>query len=531
MKNILTGITLITLVGCGGGGGSTPVVAPTLPPVVEHKVENVLLIYADDLGVGDIGFYGSTYAITPNIDDLAKSGVVFTQGYSSAAYCPPARNSLLTGKSTGDSNWSGGVVEDGTIAEVLQRQGYETSVFGKWGMAHGVVDGVYEGSRIYQPLCSRLQKSDLIGELPHSFTGTPSESGFDYFIGFMQHRDAHVHKHDSAESKELSTPDKPYFGNVRQNLYRDDNGIVTEYTTTPTDYLPDTILSEALSYLDNMDANSRFFMYYASTLPHAELLAPVENKAKFQKDGVSIFDEVPWKGSYLFPRPVKEPRAEYAGMVNRLDDHVGILIDKLKEKDLFDTTLIIITSDNGSHSAGGIISPDYLKSNKNLRDGKFTLYEGGTRVPTIFYHNSLNNRVVDTPIVQYQFKDTLEDLLFDSRGDKSFLNILKGVGDTNQLGYIYWEHKYEQSDTPVYVKEPTLQSVRKGDYKLVRKEYNFVVGEYGLGDSVYELYNIKDDIEESKPIQDCKKINEMVILLNEGNTSGKIHPAPLLICN
>ena len=526
-KHIIFSTMITLIVGCTDN-------SPTNPPKThqpQKTLKNIILLYADDLGLGQVGAYGQQKIQTPRMDQLAQTGIKFNAFYSSGAYCPPSRNSLLTGLHTGESQWKDGshtFGEEETIADRLKQLGYDTSIFGKWGMSHTDANAT-QYIRDSYPLCSNLSQDDMLRLLPEEFTDNPLDAGFDTFIGFMQHRDAHVHYHDSPDNQTQHTDEHPYYTNVRQDLYQLTNKTVKRYKTTPDQYLPDVVMDEAISHLKAVK-DRPFFMYVASTLPHAELVSPQETKALYQKEGKSIFPEIPFIGNHIFHRKVDEPRAELAGMITRFDQHLGMIVDTLEELGIAEQTLIIVTSDNGPHAAGGIIDNTFFNSAGPYRDGKWTLYEGGIRVPTIFYYKGITAQEIDHPYTQYQLKDTIIELVSKQTSARSLFPILQNKA-VEPEPYLYWQHYYFRSDTPIYSKPHTLQAVRDGDWKLIRLEPTFdkTESEYGMSDVVLELYNIVDDPSETTNLlyQQCDQALEMVAIMNTYATKeNNIAPIP-----
>ena len=226
------------------------------PNEVVNKNPNIIYILADDLGYGDVGYQGQQKFKTPNIDKLAADGMVFTQHYSGSTVCAPSRSTLLTGMHTGHTVVRGNkeVRPEGqypmpsatyTMAEMLKEAGYTTSIFGKWGLG-------YPGSE-----------------------GDANNQGFDEFFGYNCQRIAHNYY--------------PYY------LWDNQEKVVLEGNEGKGQavYAPDLIHQKSLEFIEE-NKDSTFFMYYASPLPHAELLIP-ENYIK------------PYLGKYL-------PEKSYKGV-------------------------------------------------------------------------------------------------------------------------------------------------------------------------------------------------------------------------
>nr|WP_303652906.1 arylsulfatase [Paludisphaera mucosa] len=292
------------------------------------------MIMADDLGYGALGCYGQEKVKTPRLDRMAAEGLRFTQAYAGSCMCAPSRAALMLGVHTGRtpvrSNSDPGLRaqdQGRTIASVLQRAGYATGGFGKWGL--GDADS----------------------------PGAPWRQGFDLFYGFLDQTHAHFHYTD--------------------HLFRNDRRV--EIPENREDrrvrYAPDAIVAEALGFI-RANRERPFFAYLAVTPPHAEIDAPEDSIAPYR----GAFPETPFPGGHYAAQPT--PRAAYAGMVSRLDGDVGRVLELLKELGLDEKTLVIFTSDNGPITAGGA-DPAFFRNAGPLRGLKFSFYEGGIRVPLI----------------------------------------------------------------------------------------------------------------------------------------------------
>ncbi len=312
-----------------------------------RRLPNIVYIMADDLGYAELGCYGQQKIKTPNIDRLAAQGMRFTQHYTSAPVCAPARCSLMTGRHGGHA-----IVRDNfevrpsvfgdafggqyplpddavTIAELLKERGYATGAFGKWGLG-----GV-------------------------GTTGDPLKQGFDRFFGFNCQRHAH-----NLYPRYLVDNDRrrPLPGNTR--------GI------TGDTYGPQAIADEMLKFI-RRHKDEPFFVYYPSVLPHLALQAPQDEVAQYEGQ----WPETPYKGrSYL---PNATPRATYAAMISFLDKQVGRLTALLNELGLADDTVIFFTSDNGTTMLKGQVDYEFFQSVGPLRGLKGSVYEGGIRIPLI----------------------------------------------------------------------------------------------------------------------------------------------------
>jgi arylsulfatase A-like enzyme len=378
--------------------------------LAQTKKPNIILILADDLGVGDLGSYGQKYIKTPNLDAMAKNGVKFTNFYSSAPVCAPSRASLMTGlhqghaRIRGNENLKGERVplrpEDTTIAEIFKTQNYITGLIGKWGLGE---DGT---------------------------TGTPNKKGFDYFFGYLNQTLAHN-----------------YFP---ETLFRNQEVV----KLNKGDYSPYLFQKEVEDFIKR-EKNNPFFLYYATILPHA-------NNELNRKTGNGM--EIPSNEPYSNENWTIQQK-NYAAMVSLIDEQVGKINKLLKELKLDKNTIVIFMSDNGPQGkVEGSYDQTLFQSNMGLRGIKRDLYEGGIRSPLIAQWNGKikQNQQVTTAWTQYDLFPTFADLIgakFETRVDgKSFKQDLFSKKSEKQ-DYQYWEF-YEGG---------FAQAVRFGKWKGVRK--------------------------------------------------------------
>jgi arylsulfatase A-like enzyme len=405
-----------------------------------HEPPNIVFILADDLGYGDLGCYGQKRIATPSIDRLAAEGVRFTQFYAGSTVCAPSRCVLMTGRHTGHCTIRGNSKDslsasDFTVAQMLHEAGYATGLFGKWGLGQ-------EGTG-----------------------GVPTRKGFDEFFGYLDQHHAHNYYPAYLFSNELRTPLK----NVVPGKGPYGSGVAT----TKVQYSDDLILDHALAFIDR-HKDQPFFLYFASTLPHAN------NEAK------SSGMEIPDYGSY---RDKNWPDSEkgQAAMITRLDSDVGRLMSQLRQHGLERRTVVFFASDNGPHKEGGH-DPKFFADSGSLRGAKRDLYEGGIRVPFIVRWPGHAPQGAVSDHVGY-FGDffataaAISGIPCPERLDSlSFLPSI--LGETSRQGehpYLYWEF-YEKG---------SAQAVRTGDWKGVIRPF---------GSQHAELYNVKDDPGESKDV-------------------------------
>ncbi|MGL5318091.1 MAG: arylsulfatase [Bacteroidales bacterium] len=402
-----------------------------------EKRPNIVYILADDLGYGDPSCYGQLKINTPNIDRLAKQGMRFTQHYSGSAVSAPSRSTLMTGLHTGhtpirDNERIKGQDEGQnpipqgtlTIAEMLKSAGYSTGAFGKWGLG-------YVGSE-----------------------GDPTNKGFDTFFGYNCQTVAHRYY-------------PPYLWHNDKKVPLEGN----DWTKTTT-YSADVIHEEALKFIES-NKEKPFFLYYPTTLPHAELIAPEDEILEEQKK--KFAGETPYvntnKGAdYGKDLVIKQycsqphPYATFASMIIRLDQHVGEILSKLQELGLEDNTIIMFASDNGPHQQGGA-NPEYFNSAGGLKGFKGDLFEGGIRCPMIVqWKGQINpNTTTDHISAFWDVMPTLADIVGAKPASDcdgiSFLPTLKGKKQKEHK-FLYWEFRPKGG----------LQAVRMGKWKAIREK-------------------------------------------------------------
>lgn len=330
-------ITLIFIFGCSR---QQPVSHP-----------NIVFILADDMGYGDPSCYNPDSKIpTPNIDDLANHGIMFTDAHSPGAWCVPSRYGLLTGRYPGRAqmNWTErALIEDNqeTLATLLRRHGYATACIGKWHLGFDNLN---------------WEHPELMDEL----RGGPVEHGFDYFYGL----------HAS-----LDIP--PYFYTENQNVVQAPTGSVKDNQSpdptsaisgafwrggkTAPDFKHNDVLDEltakATKFLKQQHESSPekpFFLYFPLTAPHT-----------------------PWLPSEKFRG--KSAAGEYGDFVMQVDEVLGSIMNILDELQLTENTLVIFTSDNGPVWFEADIEKFGHDSKNGLKGMKIDMWEGGSRIPFI----------------------------------------------------------------------------------------------------------------------------------------------------
>lgn len=316
---ILATATVVHVLAANAGAGQSDAAAPR---------PNFVIIFADDLGYGDLGCYGSPTIRTPHLDRMAAEGLRFTDFYSAGEVCTPSRAALLTGRYPIRSGMcgprrvlfpdsKGGLpANEVTIAEALREQGYATAHIGKWHL------GIHEGAR-------------------------PLDQGFDQSFGLPYSNDMDARADLPRGASGLASPPEDGW---RVPLIR--NGTVIEQPADQTT-LTRRYTEEAVKFIGDQRA-APFFLYVAHTFPHVPLFASPEFRGR-SRAGI------------------------YGDVVAELDGSVGQILDALRREGLAEKTLVFFTSDNGPW----LIMGDQGGSAGPLRDGKGSTWEGGMRVPGI----------------------------------------------------------------------------------------------------------------------------------------------------
>ncbi len=446
----------------------------------EKKLPNIVYILADDLGYGDLGCYGQEKFTTPNIDRLAANGMLFRQHYTGCTVSAPSRSSLMTGQHTGHTPIRGNKEWDPegqwplpaasvTVAEMLRERGYTTGAFGKWGLG-------FVGTE-----------------------GDPNLQGFDEFFGYNCQRLAHNYY-----------PFHLWHNNEKILLHENDSGKKGIYST-------DLIHKAAIDFMTN-NRDKPFFMFYPTVIPHAELFAKDEYMERFR----GKFDpEKSYKGTDDGPTfrlgpygSQPEGHAAFAAMVTQLDDYVGEIIEKLRELNLEDNTIVMFASDNGPHLEGGA-DPDYFNSNGPLRGYKRDMYDGGIRTafivkwPGKVKPGSVSDHVSAFWDVLPTLAEISGSVIPDGVDGISFLPELTGKKQKKHE-YLYWEF-HEQGGK---------MAVRMGDWKAVKLNVDKTPG------GTVELYDLSADIGETNDLSasNPELVEKLEKLMDDAHTPSDIFP-------
>jgi arylsulfatase A len=459
------------------GGGKQPEAGKS-----ERQRPNIVYILADDLGYGDLSCMGQKRFQTPNIDRMAREGMIFTQHYAGCAVCAPSRSSLMTGLTTGHTPIRGNKewkpegqwpmpASTFTMADMLKEAGYVTGGFGKWGLG-------YPGSE-----------------------GDANMQGFDEFFGYNCQRLAHnyfpSHLWDNQQKVLLE-------GNIKDKF---------------ENYSPELIHKRALQFIEK-NKDKRFFLYYPSTIPHAELLIPEANMKDFQG---KLLPEKSFKGAEPGDKGFREgsygtqpeAHAAFAAMVTLLDKQVGEVLDKLKELGLDKNTIVIFSSDNGPHLEGGA-DPDYFDSNGPLKGYKRDLYEGGIREPMIVRWPGKIKPASATDLISafWDVMPTLADLAGVKTPENidgiSFLPTLFKQKGQKKHEYMYWE----------FHEKGGRQAIRTDNWKLVR--YNVMEKDK----TTTELYDLDSDLGEENNVaaKHADVVKELLQIMKSSRNENRDFP-------
>lgn len=232
-------------------------------------------------------------------------------------------------------------------------------------------------------------------------------------------------------------------------MYRNDEKI--EFPNNKKDtgdtYIHDEFMKEIMSYLDQREAEDQpFFLHYAALIPHASLVVPEQWLAKYRD---KVTEEEPGSFGRHYAK-CQEPKATFAGMINRLDWEVGEIMKKLEDLGMAENTLVIVASDNGPHQEGGKLA-EWLNSNNGLRGHKRDLFEGGVRVPMIAYWpGSIKAGSVSNHLSAFwDVMPTLCELTGATAPEGidgiSFLADLLGEEGQKQHDYLYWEYSKKRA--------------------------------------------------------------------------------------
>lgn len=454
---------------------------------------NVVLIYADDLGYGDVSCYNQSSKITtPNIDALAKNGVRFTDAHSPSSICSPSRYGILTGRYSWRTERKSGNPKPGeqpwidkdriALATMLKNNGYNTAAIGKWGLGADWEAAAKSNRKglDFSPEAIDYSKPIYSGKA----------FGFDYEEVHLWFGKKVFQKkypcHDEPDSAESVDGGRWYFENgmSRNGDPKFENFDMEEaqmhYIQRSVDYI-NTYAKDINNTNYNFKKDAPFFLYYAPHIPHY----PHVPAKQFQgTSGVGL----------------------YGDFIKELDWAVGEIVSTLKENNLLDNTIIIFTSDNGpENEVFSYINRFNHKSMKDFRGIKRDVYQGGHTVPFIvsYPEKIKNNKVSDRLVSQTDIMGTLADYLdinLDNNTAEdsfSFLDVLIEGEKVDKKRDIAIHHSasgklaLRQGDEWVFINS------HKGNDNLEPQWYRDELGVIPHSEST-ELFNIKEDPQQTK---------------------------------
>lgn len=417
---------------------------------------NVVIILTDDQGYADLGCMGSDDLKTPNLDSLAQGGIRFSSMYSASPVCSPSRAALLTGRYPGNAGVrailaghrkaSGLTPKVPTLATALKKQGYVTGICGKWHL------GLKDECR-------------------------PNANGFDEFSGFLAgclDYYSHIFYYGMADGGSNPTHDLWENGD---EVYA--NG----------EYLTERITRKSVDFI-NRHRDEPFFLYVAYNAPHYPMHAPEKYLERFP--------DLPWD------------RRIMAAMISAVDDGVGEITDTLKGLGLFENTIVYFQSDNGPSRESrnwldGTEDPYYGGTTGKFKGHKFSLFEGGIRIPAILsWGDRIKPQTADGAHIATDIFPTVLEACGGNPDDYEIdgTSLLPMITDGEDCGheYIFWEMEDQTA-------------VRYGDYKLVLNgrltEFEGVAAPVWLSDlskDPSEKVNLADEMPEL-----CRQLTEAAL--------------------
>ncbi len=421
---------------------------------------NIIFILADDLGYGDLGGYFGGDANTPNINRMAREGMLFTDFHSNGPMCSPTRAALMTGRypqrlgieSALPTDWedegigSGENKKEKTIASYLKSEGYSTAIFGKWHL----------------------------GKAPNA---NPVLHGFDEFRG-------------------LTCGSGDYFSKMDRNGFKD--WWHNDQLEFQEGYATHVITDNATQYIEENKDNP-FFMYVAYSAIHFPWQAADDGDKEVVREGEDYTSIYPGPQSKLGPYQPEEVPSVVVNMVEELDQGVGRILEAIRNQGLDENTFVFFTSDNGGYLSYADEVWPVVGSNGPLRGQKTQVYEGGHRVPAVAWWPGVIQplSVTDEITMTFDLMPTVFEILGMKKPRENGPNGLDGVSllpiltEGNQLAErtLYWRMDSEKA-------------VRDREWKLIINEGNST-----------ELYNLKNDIGEENDL--VNQFPEQVVLLKE----------------
>ena len=398
---------------------------------ISEQKPNILIIHVDDLGFHDLSMNGSKIYQTPNIDALASQSVVFNNAYANYPRCVPSRYAMMTGNYPVQN---GDVPDDGfemnnvpankNFVKNIKAAGYQTAYFGKWhlGDENSLKDFGYD----------------------FSFAAGHAGSPISFLYPFNEPK-------GRGNSKKDPVPD-------------------VDNVSKEGDYLMDVMTDNVAKYIKNADKSKPFMAMFAFYAVHQPLEAK-EADIKRNKEEIKNFDfgnqpEYILEGTGR--TKMRQDNPTYAAMVETMDENVGKLLQLLKDLNIDDNTIVVLSSDHGGLSNDGTNKRQLATTNYPLRAGKGWLYDGGIKVPLIVKWNNHFKHKVDNEslIMLMDVFPTLLDITSNkslNTNGKSFLPVLNNKEVWNDRT-VFW---HSSKARPVNTGDTKSSAIRKGNYKLI----------------------------------------------------------------
>lgn len=433
LKTVGASMAALPLAGLGRAGA------------LEGKRPNIIFIMVDDMGYGDLGVYGQEHIQMPNVDQMAREGIRYTDVYAGSPVCAPARSVLMTGQHTGHTTVRGnassledhGAVQctgggggwrvplredDVTVADVLKEAGYVTGITGKWGLGEPGAPGV------------------------------PNKQGFDEWLGLLNQRRAHSYYPE-------------YIWENEEKLHLEGNTGTREDFATEEVYVHDLFTDFALDFIERHGPGEEpFFLYVPYTIPHDRW-------------------QIPELEPYTEDTDWSEEEKVYASMLTRADRDVGRMLDLLKELNIDEDTIVFFCSDNGAQNRYESV----FDSSGPLRGMKRSMYDGGLRtVMVVRWPGVIEEDAVSEDI--WYFADVLPTL-----ADLAGVSPPENIDGVSVVPSLLSQPQPELEDRPLYwefYERGFQQAARRGKWKAVRLVH----------DAPIELYDLSEDIGEQNDI-------------------------------
>ena len=431
-----------------------------------NKKYNFIVVFVDDMGYGDVSSYGHPTIKTPNLDRMSYQGQKWTQFYSASSVCTPSRAALMTGRLPIRNGMIGSSTRvlfpnsdfglpssEITIAEKLKENGYNTAAIGKWHLGH---------------------KEEYL----------PLQHGFDYYYGIPYSNDM------NAINAVTCCPGNNYWPQYDKKIINSDNYNVplmenNKIVERPADQTTITkrFTQKTIEKINELK-DDKFFIYLAHSLPHIPLYASEDFLGK-SKNGL------------------------YGDVIEEIDHGVGAIINELKKNNLDKNTIVVFTSDNGPwlpfETHGG--------SAGLLREGKGMTWEGGHRVPGIFWGADIKPGVIDQIGSTMDILPTIIDF---TNAEKISDRVIDGLSIKQTL----LNRTSSERNKIIFYREREIYAVRYGDYKahfIIKGAYNYPEGSnkkivlenpllYNLSIDPSEKFNIAKKF--PKKVKEIKKIAE-----------------------